>query len=233
MAIPFDPRAALCTLVVLAGLGWAASRQMSVGFLGWAPMAREGRLPLSQGGTATPDVQRDIIGAVLLYEARRAQRQNVCLRLAPEGTAFEDEKRAIRNLERILADQPGERDRIVPELGRLRNPARQWLLATASSHGEQPLTEESARPLRLTESSLLGFPAAAGVDLTLDLARFPQFQSSDPDCNPLLFTAPAVAGELGFVDISYRCGPGCDERWLYAVALRESGWQVGALARTN
>jgi|GEM_PF-6811541 len=229
----FNPRAALCTALVLAGFAWLAREQLAVGLLGWAPMQREGRAPLMHGGAATPEEERDIVSAVLLYEAQRARRQNVCLRLAPEGQTFEQEKRVIRTLQQQLAAEPGRAQTIRAQLDRLLNPQRKWLLPTPPGPEQAQITEESARPLRTAEISLLGGPAGGAIDLTLNLAELPpDFQGSGAGCNPLFFTAPAVAGEIAFVETSYRCGPNCEEGWLYAAVRRDEQWEVGAVARS-
>lgn len=226
----FNLRAAICTALVLAGFAWVAREQLAVGLLGWAPMAREGRAPLAHGGAASPEEERDIVSAVLQHEALQPDRRNVCLKLAPEGQAFEQEKRAIRAFQAQLADQPEQAQSIRARLDRLRNPQRKWLLPTAPGAAAAPITEESARPLRTAEIGLLGAPAGGAIDLILDLARFPtHFQASGADCNPLFFSAPAVAGEIAFVETLYRCGPGCEEGLLYAVVRREEQWEVGAL----
>lgn len=227
----FHPRAALCTALVLLGFAWLAREQLAVGLLGWAPMEREGRGPLTHGGAASPDEERDILGAVLLHEARRPNRENVCLRLAAEGQTFEQEKQAIRALQQQLADQPARAKDIRAELDRLRNPERKWLLPSARDGEEAPVTAESARPLRTAEIALLGGRAGGAIDLTLNLAELPAgFQATGESCNPLFFTAPAVAGEIAFVETAYRCGPGCGDGRMYAVVRRDERWEVGALA---
>lgn len=227
----FNPRAALCTALVLAGFAWLAREQLAVGLLGWAPMAREGRAPLTHGGAATPEEERDILGAVLLHEARRPGRSNVCLRLAAEGQTFEQEKRTIRALQQQMADEPHRAESIQRELDRRLNPQRRWLLPSAPGAEEAPITEESARPLRTAEIGLLGGPAGGAIDLTLNVGELPAgFQATGADCNPLFFTAPAVAGEIAFVETTYRCGPNCEEGRMYAVVRRDEQWEVGALA---
>lgn len=227
----FNPRAALCTALVLAGFAWLAREQLAVGLLGWAPMVREGRAPLSHGGAATPDQERDILSAVLLHEARRPNRRNVCLRLALEGQTFEQEKRAIRALQQQMVDAPARAEDIRAQLDRMRNPQRRWLLPAEPGVAEAPITEESARPLRTAEISLIGAPAGGAIDLTLNLGELPaELQGGGEACNPLFFTAPAVAGEIAFVETTYRCGANCEEGRIYAVVRRDEQWQVGALA---
>jgi len=231
MSFHFNPRAALCTALVLAGFAWLAREQLAVGLFGWAPMTREGRAALSHGGAASPDEERDILSLVLLHEARRPNRPNVCLRLALEGQTFEQEKRAIRAFEQQLADTPERGDSIRAQLDRLRNPQRKWLFPAEPGAQEAPITEESARPFRTAEIGLLGAAPGGAIDLMLDLSELPaEFRSSGADCNPLFFTAPAVAGEIAFVETTYRCGPGCEEGRMYAVVRRDERWELGAVA---
>jgi hypothetical protein len=109
------------------------TRAAAVGLIGWAPMTREGRAPLTHGGAANADEERDILNVVLLHEAQRPGRTNVCLELAPEGHTFEQEKRAIRVLQQQLADEPAQAASIRSRLDRLLNPQRRWLLP--SLHG--------------------------------------------------------------------------------------------------
>jgi hypothetical protein len=228
--VTFDLRAALCTALVLAGFAFLARGQLAVGLVGWAPMAREGRAPLSHGGAASPDEERDILSAVLLHEARRPNRSNLCLRLAPEGQTFEQEKRVIRALQQQLVAEPERAQSLRDELERRLNPERRWFLPAEPGAEEAPITPESARPLRTAEVSLLGSPAGRAIDLILNLAELPVgLQASGGDCNPLFFTAPAVAGEIAFVETTYRCGPGCEEGRIYAAVRRDERWQVGAL----
>jgi len=229
--VTFDPRAALCTALVLGLFALLAREQLAVGLLGWAPMEREGRASLIRGGAATPDEGRDILSAVLLHEAQRPNRVNVCLRLSDEGQTFEQEKRVIRALQQQLAAEPGQAEIIRAELDRRLNPQRRWFLPAAPGAEEAPITEESARPLRTAEIGLLGAPSGGAIDLTLNLAELPaEFQASGGDCNPLFFTAPAVAGEIAFVETTYRCGPDCEEGRIYAAVRRDERWEVGALA---
>jgi hypothetical protein len=228
----FNPRAALCTALVLAGFAWLAREQLAAGVFAWTPMAREGRAPLMHGGAASPQEERDIVSVVLGYEAQRPNRRNVCLRLATEGQTFEQEKRATRTLQQQLALEPDRREAIARELDRRRNPERQWLLPYAPGTGEAPIAAESAGPLRSAEIAMLTSPAGGAIDLTLNLAELPSaLQGGGADCTPLYFTAPAVAGEIAFVQTSYRCGPGCDENWLYAAVRRDERWEIGAVTQ--
>ncbi len=230
MSFSINPRAALCTAAILAVFGAAVGQQMPVGLFGRAPMEREGRSPLMQGGALWADRQRDIIGAVLLHEASKPGRRNVCLRLSEDGWPFAAKQRAILTLEQqVRADPPAPAQR--SELDRLRNPGRDWLQPRLGAAPVAELGGPEARQLGAAETALLG--AAPGrCDLGLDAASVPpEFRSADPGCNILYFTAPAVAGEIAFVETDYRCGPDCYDAWLYAVVWREDRWQVEAAAR--
>ena len=225
----FDLRAALCTALVLTGFAWLAREQLPIGLVGWAPMTREGRAPLTRGGAANADEERDILNVVLLHEAQRADRTNVCLQLAPEGHTFEQEKRAIRVLRQQLVDEPARAASIRSRLDQLLNPEREWLLPSLNDE-KAPITEDSARPLRTAEIGLLGAPPGGAIDLTLNLADLPVgFQGKGENCNKLLFTAPAVAGEIAFVETTYRCGRNCEEGLIHAVVRRDGRWELGAL----
>lgn len=233
MSIKFSPPAAMCTAFVLGGFAALASAQMPVGLLGSWGMERAGVLPIERGGVARSDRHGDIIGAVLLFEAGRPGRRNLCLRLAPEGVALEQEKRAIRALQEQIREAGGDMSALVADMDRLRNPQRAWMQARAGPEPGEPLGTPEANQLRLAETTLLGAPELGKVDFELDARNVPaEFRSSEATCNPLYFTAPAVAGEVAFVEIDHRCGPQCRDAWLYAVALREERWVVEALSRT-
>ncbi len=216
----------------MAGLGAVVASELGIGLPGFGGFERDGLLPVATGARAEPETQDEILGAVFNHEARRPGRENVCIRLAPEGRAFESEKVRIGTLIRNLSQRPGERQQIVAELDSRRNPRRRWLQGTDPLAGEpRPLGEENARQLRVAETTLLDGPSAGGVDLLLDMARVPAaFRSEASGCNPLLFTAPAIAGDLAFVETTFNGRPDSPEYWLYAVIRRDGRWQVEAVA---
>lgn len=234
MSIPFSPRALLCTGLVMAGFAAAVLAELPIGFPGFQGFDREGMLPIGRGGPPPADTRHDIIYAVLAHEARRPNRQNVCLRLSPEGTAFESEKQRIATLTRRLAERPAERARFVAELDRLRNPVRPWQQATDPRFGQPstPLEAEGAQQLRMAETAVLDGPQAGPVEIVLDMRQVPLgFQVGGGDCNALLFTAPAVIGDLAFVETRYGERQGAPELSLYALARRDGRWEVEAHSR--
>lgn len=232
MSIRFSPGAAICTAVIVGGFAAVLVAQMPAGLFGFEGMARDGLLPMDAGGEAAENHQRDIIGAVLIHEARRPGRANSCLSLADEGLAFEQEKRAIRALAERAREEPAARTRLTAEMNRLRNPQRPWLRPFERGLEQAPLGAHEAQQLRLAETTLLDAPPANRLDFVLDGSVVPAaFRSEDRGCNTLTFTAPAVAGEVAFVETSHRCGPECREGWLYAIVRRDGRWAVEAVAR--
>lgn len=232
MSIDFSPRAALCTVAVLAGFGALLSAQLPNGLFGIVGFTREGLLSIRGGAVSEADDQRDIVGAVLRDEARRPGRGNVCLSLAEEGTTFEQEKRAIRGLEQQLRRQPENRARIVAELERLETPARDWRAVPEADGQASPLPPASAQSLLAAEQRLLGQPALSGVEITLDGNAVPAaFRARGGACSALSFTAPARIGAVAFVETRFSCGSGCADDGLYAVARRGERWDVVAVAR--
>jgi len=229
----FSPRAALCTAAVLGGFVTLATTDLPFAFLGFEGAPRDGLLPMFRGQNALPSQDRDILRAVFAHEARRPGRVNVCLRLRPGGRTFEIEKRAIRALEQRLREEPGARSEIVAELDRLQAPARAWLLPSVESSSENPLPAQSRQLLGRAEARLVTGPRlSSGFEFTLDDSAVPEvFRSQGPGCSTLLFSAPAVAGEIAFVETRFRCGERCGEDWLYAVVRREERWEVAAMAR--
>jgi len=233
LGIPFSPRAALCTAVVLVGFGALASPQMPGGFAGLVGFDREGLLPITTGGREEADEQQDILGAVLTQEALNLPSGNVCLELAKEGATFASEQQAMTTLAGEMSRDPAARSDIAARLDRMRNPVRSWVLP-AANRGEsepQPLSEEGARQLRTAETTLLTSPRPARVEILLDSGNIPaRFQSRAAGCATLFFTAPGIAGDLAFVETSYRGPSGAQADRLYAVVKREERWEVAALA---
>jgi hypothetical protein len=231
MSIPFSPRAAFCTAVVFVGFGLLAGWHFRSGLFGLRGMDRDGMLPMAGGGALPDEDERSILGEVLRYEARRPGREHACLRIADEGTAFEHEKRRIREMERALRARPALRSLLVPQIEQLRGPRRPWRAPSGLGLETLPLHEEGVRQLWATEAAMLTARKAGDVEINLNLRELPeQFQSERPRCQPLSFTAPAVAGPLAFVETRFDCGPGCSEDWVYAVARREDGWELEAVA---
>lgn len=233
MSIPFSPRAALCTFGVICAFVAVASAQLPAGIGGFAGFDREGTLPIVRGGSAAPDGQREILTAVLTYEARRPGRSPSCLRLAPEAVTFESERERIGSLQRSFRGSPDDRARIVSELDRMRNPVRPWAQA-ADPRLEQaplPLNEEGRRQLRAAETALLSRVEPPRAALLLNLSELPAgLQSDAPGCRPLEFTLPAIGGDVAFVKIAYPAERAVQVGWLYAVARREDRWEVEALS---
>jgi hypothetical protein len=233
MSIRFSPIAAVCTAIVLGGFAAIASAELRYGLFGFGTIEREGVLPIERGGVPRSDRQRDILGAVLLHEASRPGRRNVCLKLAAEGHTFEQEKRAIGALQQRLREQPAARAELTAQLDQLRNPRRAWLEPRSGAVEEVPLPEPEAQQLRTAETSLLGVAEIGRIDLALDDSNVPaEFRSTDATCNILYFTAPVVAGEIAFVETDHRCGANCRDGSLYALVWDEERWVVEGLART-
>lgn len=228
----FSPRAALCTAVVFGGFAALATAQLPFAFLGLGGAPRDGLLSIARGSFPRPGVERDILGAVLRHEARRPGRLNVCLRLSDQGRTLEREKRAIRGLQDRLRNEPEARIDIVAELRRLATPTRTWLIPSHSDLPITPLAKENSAALHLAEERLVAAPAVTGVEIELDGSAVPAaLQSRAPGCSTLFFSAPAVAGEIAFVETRFSCGAGCGEEWLHAVVLRDGRWAVAAVAR--
>lgn len=235
MAIPFSPRAALCTFIVMAGFAVAVTANLPGGLSGLAGMDRDGLLPVG-GGAAPESDQRDIVMAVLAYEARRPGRADACLRLADEGSALAGERQAIGRLQRMLdAADEDERARLIELLDRSSNPARPW--RTAPSPGgppSEPLGPENARQLSAAETMLLGAPGPARVDIALDMAAVPEvLKTGAPDCADFAFTAPAIAGDVAFVETRHQPRGAPADAWIHAVVRSDGVWRVEAMARTE
>jgi hypothetical protein len=110
MGIPFSPRAALCTLVVVVGFGAAVAAQMPGGLFGLIVWERDGLLTIDGGGTLREDDSREIVTAVLAHEARRGDRGAVCVQLADEGEALASERQEIGRMQRAVeATDPATR----------------------------------------------------------------------------------------------------------------------------
>lgn len=234
MAIPFSPRAALCTLVVVAGFGAVVANQLPGGLFGLIVWERDGLLPIDGGGTPREDDSREIVTAVLAHEARRGERGAVCVQLAEEGEALASERQEIARRQRAIATaDAATRASLVAELDRRRNPARAWLLpASPGALPTTPAAQENARQLNAAETAVLGAPAAARIDLTLDMNAVPEsLRSPARDCRVLGFTAPVAAGNVAFVETHFAPRAGEIESWLYAVTDTDGDWTVEAMAR--
>ena len=230
MAIPFSPRAALCTFIVVAGLATAITAQVPGGLFGLVGMDREGLLLMEGGGQAREQDDRDIVTAVLMHEARHTERGAVCVQLADEGEALASERAEIATLQRATRDaDPTRRAGLIAELDRRRNPARSWLRPGPDT---APLSAENAQLLRAAETSLLVAPFTGRVDITLDMGSLPEgLRSTTRNCPPLAFTAPALAGEIAFVETRFAPPGRAAEERLYAVVRTDGRWAVEAVAR--
>lgn len=231
MAIPFSPRAALCTFLVVAGFGAAVTAQLPGGLVGLIGMDREGLLLMEGGGRAREQDDRDIVTAVLMHEAHKVERGAVCVQLADEGEALTSEREEIATLQRGVAGaSPALRAELIAELDRRRNPMRPWVRPGADAVS---LGAENAGQLRSAETSLLGAPSAGRVDITIDMGALPEsLRSTAPNCPPLAFTAPALAGEIAFVETRFAAPGRPVEAWLYAVVRTDGRWSVEAMVRT-
>lgn len=232
--VAFSPKAALCTFVVVAGFGVAVTSQLPGGLFGLIGMERDGLFTM-QGGAGAPDEDErsEIVSAVLTHEAQQTARGPVCVELSDEGEALAGERLEIARLQRNVADAPqGMRASSIAALDLRRRPERVWLLASPGADENPPLGEESVRQLRAAEAAVLGGPLAGPVDITLDMGALPESLRSDaPGCPTLAFTAPAVAGEIAFVETSFtRAGQPAVGR-LYAVARSGGRWRVEGVAR--
>jgi hypothetical protein len=79
---------------------------------------------------------------------------------------------------------------------------------------------------------LLGAPTSGRVDIMLDMSAVPEsLRSTARDCRPLSFTAPALAGEIAFVETHFAAERGEPDAWLYAVVNTDGRWRVEAMAR--
>jgi hypothetical protein len=231
MAIPFSPRAALCTLAVVGGLAAAITAQLPGGLFGLTGMDRDGLLLMEGGGQPREQDDRDIVSAVLAHEARKPDRGPVCVQLADEGEALASERGEIDTLQRAVANAaPAQRAALVAEIDRRRNPARLWVRLGGEGGA---LSDENVRQLRLAEASVLGAPASARVDITLDMSGLPEaLRSTARNCPALAFTAPALAGEIAFVETRFAPPGQPAEAWLYAVVRTDGRWAVEAMVRT-
>ncbi len=230
MSIPFSPRAALCTFVVVAGFGTAITAQLPGGLFGLIGMDREGLLLMEGGGRAREQDDRDIVTAVLMHEAHRPGRGAVCVRLADEGEALASERAEIATLQRSVEDaNPALRAELIAELDRRRNPARSWVRPGPDAVA---LGDENQRQLRSAETSLLVGTSSGRVDITLDMSTLPEsLRSTAPNCPALAFTAPALAGEIAFVETRFAPPGRAAEESLYAVVRTDGRWSVEAVAR--
>ncbi len=230
MGIPFSPRAALCTFVVVGGLATAISAQLPGGLFGLIEMDREGLLLMEGGGMPREQDDRDIVTAVLAHEAQKTGRGAVCVQLADEGEALSSERAEVAALERAIAEaRPARRAGLVADIERRRNPVRAWVRPGAEA---LPLGEQNARELSLAEASLLGSPSSGRVDITLDMGALPEsLRSTARNCPALAFTSPALAGEIAFVETRFAPAGQPADAWLYAVVRTDGRWSVEAMAR--
>ena len=235
MAIPFSPRAMLCTLVVVGGFAAALTAHLPGGLFGLIGMERDGLLRLETGGAAPrPDAKSEIVHAVLAHVAER-QSKPLCVGLSDTGEALANDRRWITSAEREIADaDPAERARLVTGLGHLRSPQRAWFRpAFPGEDRAVPLGEENARVLQAAETALLAIPTSGRVDISLDMGALPEvLRGRPPGCDGLLFTAPAVVGNIAFVETTYTCGDLCANGQIYALSWSGGRWQVEAMAGT-
>lgn len=228
--VAFSPRAAFCTFVVVAGFGAAVTAQLPGGLFGLIGMNRDGLLLMEGGGMPREQDDRDIVTAVLAHEAQKAGRGAVCVQLADEGEALASKRAEIATLQRAVGDaRPALRANLLAEIDRRRNPARSWLRPGPAA---APLGEENARQLRAAETSLLVGTSSGRIDITLDMGALPEsLRSTAPNCPGLAFTAPALAGEIAFVETRFLPLGRAPEEWLYAVVRTDGRWAVEAMVR--
>lgn len=232
--IPFSPRAALCTFLVIAGLAGALTMRSPGGLFGLIGTERDGLLPIDGGGRLHENDLREIVMVVLAQEAQRSERGAICARLADEGEALASERREAARLQRAVASaDPAARRALQAELDRRRNPTSKWFLPPAS--GARPfaeIAEANARQLDAAATALLSAPASNRIDIVLDMAALPEsLRSTARDCRPLAFTAPVVAGNFAFVETHFSPARGAPDSWLHAVVKADGRWTVEAMAR--
>lgn len=237
MTIPFSPRAALCTIAVMAGLAGAVAAQRG-GLFGLAGTEREGFLTGGQGGTAPDaDERSEIVAAVLAHEAR-GRRAPVCLTLSDEAEALAGERAEIARAERRVAEaDPPRRAVLIAALERLRRPERDWVRPGVAGSSNS-VSAQAAEQLRVAETTVLATPVSGRVDIMLDMGSLPEIlRGTAPGCDALSFTAPAVTGDVAFVETGRTCRSSapaaCGSGTIHALSRGEGGWRVEASAPTG
>ena len=105
---------------------------------------------------------------------------------------------------------------------------------SAASTGNVPLPPEEARALSEAAAAMGRSGAPVPRPARVDPAWLPGFAFCAADrSGPVLgFSAPAVGGDMAFVETGFTCGGLCGNGLLYALRRGPGGWAIVAIART-
>jgi hypothetical protein len=164
--------------------------------------------------------------------ARRA-----CVRAATFATALDSARDQRRNLTRLIDSgrpEPVLRDR----RDALGAPNYRWLRPSAPPSAawtdNRPLPPAEARGLSDAAGAIIRGDAQSRIVERVDAAWLPDyvFCAADRAVPALAFSAPAIRGDIAFVETGFTCGGLCGNGLLYALRRDAHGWTIVAVVAT-
>lgn len=169
-----------------------------------------------QAEPALTDTQA-ILRLVVVDQARIHRNSpfgTTCVRPETSGMALDDNRERHRQFgDRGPPEYPWTRA--------VERPADAW---TDGS----PLAAEEARPLSDAAAQIIreGQSPSATERISIDWIGSLRFCGNARSLPYLAFSAPAIRGDVAFVDVGMTCGGLCGQGLLYALRRRESGWVI-------
>jgi len=176
---------------------------------------------------------------VLAYEATLPRGSSpTCVALTTRGTAFDEARQQLRSMRDSRPGNASDETRRRQYLADHEHRVFEWRSPLPVGHGPDdvlppPLDAAQAAQLSAAIWPLLAAETVVGGPSELGAIPAPLRPGLSPGCRAsLTLTAPALAGDLAFVETSYVCGGLCGNGWLYAVRRDGAEWRLIAIAFT-
>jgi hypothetical protein len=188
---------------------------------------------------SSPAAAQGPLQPVLVYEAALPRGSTpVCVSVRPEGTAFDEARRDIRSMRESRPSNPRDEARRRQFLSDHEHRQFDWRLPLPIATGGEaalppPLDSEQAAELSAAIWPLLSSESVEVGSSELGAIPPPLRVGVSAGCGAsLTLTAPALHGDLAFVETSYVCGGLCGNGWLYALRRHGTEWRLIAIAFT-
>ena len=197
-------------------------------------------LSLAGPARAEPGDAAAIMRLVAASEARihqTADTHRACIRTETFATALDSNRDQRRNLARMIAsgrDEPALRERH----DALAAPDYRWTRPStppsASWTDNVPLPPAEARTLSDAAGAIVRGDARPRIVERVEAEWLPDFAfcAGDRAVSTIGFSAPAIRGDIAFVETGFTCGSPCGNGLLYALRHDRRGWAIVAVVRT-
>jgi hypothetical protein len=185
---------------------------------------------------------RAIVGEVVTYEAdlhRDVSQGATCLASSLSGIALDEQRSRLKGLEKDVRASGSDRDGLERRRAATAHPVHDWVQPPRLPRGDwsaqTPLPSSEARLLSEAAGEIIRGKESSPVIDKIDRAWL---RSPLPECGKgdgrdfLWLSAPAIRGDIAFVETGFGCGELCGNGLLYALRRESDGWDVVALVDT-